>query len=70
MEKELVKKILKTTNFTTTEIYRLIDLYKETTSVTASNFKNCVLFFCGKLVDAVAVVVPSVQIETWRESQH
>ena len=48
MEKELVKKILKTTNFTTTEIYKLIDLYKETTSVTASNFKNCVLFFCGK----------------------
>ena len=33
MEKELVKKILKSTNFTTTEIYRLIDVYKETTLV-------------------------------------
>ena len=68
MEKELVKKILKTTNFTTTEIYKLIDLYKETTSVTAS--KCSILLWKGKLVDAVAVVVPSLQIETWRESQN
>ena len=48
MEKELVKKILKSTNFTTTEIYRLIDVYKETTLVTTNNSKNCVeYFYCG-----------------------
>ena len=39
MEKELVKKILKTTNFTSTEIYKLIDIYKDTTMVTSNNFK-------------------------------
>ena len=36
MEKELVKKILKTTNFTSTEIYKLIDIYKDTTMVNTS----------------------------------
>ena len=41
MEKELVKKILKTTNFTSTEIYKLIDIYKETTQVfNATQFSN------------------------------
>ena len=33
MEKELVKKVVKITNFTVTEIQKLIDIYKETTQV-------------------------------------
>ena len=40
MEKELVKKILKTTNFTSTEIYKLIDIYKDTTLVNTSIENN------------------------------
>ena len=43
MEKELVKKILKTTNFTSTEIYKLIDIYKDTTLVNTSIENN----LCG-----------------------
>ena len=45
MEKELVKKILKTTNFTSTEIYKLIDIYKDTTMVNTNNFKKKFVFF-------------------------
>ena len=33
MEKELVKKVVKITNFTVTEIQKLIDIYKEATQV-------------------------------------
>ena len=36
MEKELVKKVVKITNFTVTEIQKLIDIYKETTQVSNS----------------------------------
>ena len=36
MEKELVKKVVKITNFTVTEIQKLIDMYKETTQVSNS----------------------------------
>ena len=41
MEKELVKKVVKITNFTVTEIQKLIDIYKETTQVfNATKFSN------------------------------
>ena len=41
MEKELVKKVLKITNFTVTEIQKLIDIYKEATQVfNATKFRN------------------------------
>ena len=40
-----MKKILKTTNFTSTEIYKLIDIYKDTTMVNTNNFKKKFVFF-------------------------
>ena len=40
MEKELVKKVVKITNFTVTEIQKLIDIYKETTQVFREAVKN------------------------------
>ena len=46
MEKELVKKILRTTNFTSSEIYKLIDIYKDTTLVNTSIQNNCVALQC------------------------
>ena len=40
MEKELVKKVVKITNFTVTEIQKLIDIYKETTQVFSTTEEN------------------------------